>query len=136
MTAPPFVDTNILIYAASRSPQEASKKTRAMGIIAADFTLSAQVLQEFYAVAVRKAEHRLSPRAALEWIERLAEHTCQPLDDLLVREAIRLSRRHKISYYDAAIVAAAERLGAETLYTEDLGHGQSYGPVRAVNPFL
>jgi len=33
-------------------------------------------------------------------------------------------------------LAAAEALDAPTLYTEDLQHGQRYGRVRAVNPFL
>ena len=33
-------------------------------------------------------------------------------------------------------VAAAEVLEAATLYTEDLNHGQRYGKVRAVNPFI
>ncbi len=35
-----------------------------------------------------------------------------------------------------AIVAAAEALGAETLFSEDLNHGQRYGPVQVRNPFL
>jgi predicted nucleic acid-binding protein len=47
-----------------------------------------------------------------------------------------LSERYRINYWDGAILAAAEALGAETLYTEDLGHGQIYGSVRAINPFL
>ncbi|WP_245475942.1 hypothetical protein [Mesorhizobium sp. M7A.F.Ca.US.006.01.1.1] len=34
-----------------------------------------------------------------------------------------------------AIIAAAERLGVKTLYTEDLNHGQAYGSVVAINPF-
>lgn len=38
-------------------------------------------------------------------------------------------------YWDGAIVAAAEVLEADTLYTEDLNDGQLYGRVRAVNPF-
>ena len=46
-----------------------------------------------------------------------------------------VSRRFRIRYWDGAIVAAAEALGAATLYTEDLNNGQLYGSVRAVNPF-
>jgi predicted nucleic acid-binding protein len=37
---------------------------------------------------------------------------------------------------DAALLAAAERLGAPIFCTEDLNHNQFYGSVRAVNPFL
>jgi predicted nucleic acid-binding protein len=54
----------------------------------------------------------------------------------LIEIAIELSWRYRISYWDGAILAAAERLGAEIVYTEDLSHGQTYGPVRVVNPFL
>jgi predicted nucleic acid-binding protein len=34
--------------------------------------------------------------------------------------------RYRISYWDAAIVAAARALGARVLYSEDLNHGQDY----------
>ena len=43
--------------------------------------------------------------------------------------------RHQISYWDAAIIAAAEALGAREFYSEDLNDGQMYGSVRVVNPF-
>jgi predicted nucleic acid-binding protein len=53
-----------------------------------------------------------------------------------VRIAIEKSERFEISYWDAAILAAAEALGAETVYSEDLNAGQRYGRVRVVNPFV
>ena len=49
---------------------------------------------------------------------------------------ISLKDRYRIAYWDAAIVAAARILGAGTLYSEDLNHGQDYDGVRVVNPFL
>ena len=58
------------------------------------------------------------------------------VDADLVREGIRHSIRYQISYWDAALIAAAERLDAPTLYTEDLNHGQLYGSVKVINPFL
>jgi predicted nucleic acid-binding protein len=36
---------------------------------------------------------------------------------------------------DAAIVAAAKRLGANTLFSEDLSDGQQYDGVKVVDPF-
>ena len=45
------------------------------------------------------------------------------------------SSRYMISYWDAAILAAPEALGAQTLFSEDLSDGQQYGGVRVVNPF-
>ena len=53
----------------------------------------------------------------------------------LIVEAVELSLRHGISYWDAAVLAAAEALEAPTLYTEDLNHGQRYGQVLVLNPF-
>jgi predicted nucleic acid-binding protein len=52
-----------------------------------------------------------------------------------VANGIAYSRRYQISYWDGAILAAAERLNAPILYTEDLNHDQTYGSVRVVNPF-
>jgi predicted nucleic acid-binding protein len=49
--------------------------------------------------------------------------------------AIEQSERFAISYSDAAILAAAEALGTNTVYSEDLSHGQQYGSVRVVSPF-
>ena len=68
-------------------------------------------------------------------MEGLELQDCVTVDKTL-RVAIVISLQHRISYWDGAILAAAERLGAEIVYTEDLSHGQPYGPVRVVNPFL
>jgi predicted nucleic acid-binding protein len=40
-----------------------------------------------------------------------------------------------ISYWDAAIIAAARQMGCQTLYTEDLNPGQIYDGVTVINPF-
>ncbi|MEJ2116507.1 MAG: PIN domain-containing protein [Alphaproteobacteria bacterium] len=131
-----FLDTNILLYAASRNLGDLTKKTIAIELIdEKDFGLSAQVLQEFYNVATRKADFRMLPSQALEWIENFEEFPCVPTDVGLVKTAAETSARYRISYWDGAIVAAAEALGASTLYSEDLNHGQTYGSVRVVNPF-
>jgi len=37
--------------------------------------------------------------------------------------------------YHAARVAAAQELGATTLYSEDFSDGQDYDGVRVINPF-
>ena len=59
-----------------------------------------------------------------------------PTDAELIQTAIELRQRFQVSYWDAAIIAAAQRLGAKTIYSEDLSHGQHYGSVQVVNPFL
>jgi len=72
----------------------------------------------------------------MTWIERLCRQPCVPVDPPLVKLGIAIAERYRINYWDGAILAAAEALGAEILYTEDLNHGQMYGSVRAENPFL
>jgi predicted nucleic acid-binding protein len=131
-----FLDTNILLYAASRNPADLEKKKIAIDLMAeARFGLSAQVLQEFYTVATKKADFRMGPDQALEWIETLEEFPCLPVDGGLVKTAAETSVRFRISYWDGAIVAAARAMGAPILYSEDLGHGQSYDGVKVRNPF-
>jgi predicted nucleic acid-binding protein len=132
-----FVDTNILIYAAMARLDAPAKTNRANELIGSEpFAISGQVLAEFYRNVTRKGASPLSPVQALEWIERLSKQVCIPVDATLVRNGILLSERYRIDYWDAAIVAAAEMAGAETLYSEDLNHGQVYGSVMVVNPFL
>jgi len=44
-----FLDTNVLLYSISRAPEEAAKAERARALLEDDdWTLSVQVLQEFY----------------------------------------------------------------------------------------
>ena len=136
MNAKVFFDTNVLVYAAVGTGKDESKRKRALDLIQSeDFGTSAQVLQEFFVTVVRKALRPLSAAQALEWIEQWAAFPCQPIDRELVQIAVGLSERFTISYWDAAILAAAEALGSRIVYSEDLNDGQRYGEVRVINPF-
>ena len=53
-----------------------------------------------------------------------------------MQSALRLKKLHQVSYWDAAILAAAARAGCPTLFSEDLNPGQDFGAIRVVNPFL
>lgn len=99
------------------------------------FGVSAQTLAEFYSIATRKAHVQLPPDQADRWIEFLSSMPFQAVDRGVVERGIDLSRLYGIAYYDAALLAAAERLGAPVFYSEDLNHNQHYGVVRVVNPF-
>jgi predicted nucleic acid-binding protein len=136
MNAKVFFDTNVLVYAAVGTGKDESKRERALDLIQSeDFGTSAQVLQEFFVTVVRKALRPLSAAQALEWIEQWAAFPCQPIDRELVQIAVGLSERFTISYWDAAILAAAEALGSRIVYSEDLNDGQQYCEVRVINPF-
>lgn len=133
MTVDCFLDTNVLVYPVSGAPSEADKKARAREIIARrQFGISGQVLQEFFVTVTRKITQPLSIESAIEVIDDLP---CVHVDPQLVRDGALQAARHQISYWDGAIIAAAERLGAAILYSEDLNDEQTYGSVRVVNPF-
>jgi predicted nucleic acid-binding protein len=131
-----FLDTNVLIYAAQgrHSAQEKFLVARRI-VVEENYGTSAQVLAEFYVNVTRKGDRVLTAEQALKWVRVIARKPCQPVDDHVVLSGIAVSRRYQISYWDGAIIAAAERLGARTVYSEDLNHGQTYGSVTAINPF-
>ena len=132
-----FLDSNVLVYAAARDERTSSKRRRALELIdTAWFGISAQVLQEFYVTVTRKLAVPLSPAHAIEWIEALEAFPCLPVDSTLVKIGTECSVRFQISYWDGAILAAAQCLGAPVLFTEDLNNGQRYGSVTVRNPFL
>lgn len=136
MTVEAVLDTNVLVYAASTAPAEAAKAKVAEALLGTGKVgISGQVLQEFFVTVTRKGAVPMTADEALDWIETLEDLPCVPVDPPLVRLGIDIARRYQISYWDAAVVAATQRLGAPILYTEDLNHGQTYGSVRVVNPF-
>jgi len=141
MIARCFVDTNILVYAARMKNDEPRKSAIANRLIQSErFCLSTQVLEEFY-VASQKSDAGkptaapLSQREAAEWVGWLETFCEVGTDVFLVLQAIETSRNYRISYWDAAIIAAADRVSAAILYSEDLNHGQRYGSVQVMNPF-
>lgn len=136
MTVETFLDSNILIYAAVGRIDAPDKHAVARGLLTTEFGTSAQVLGEFYSNVIRKGDQPLDPAEAKRWVELLARKPFQAMDASSALRAIDLSERYQIRYWDAGILAAAERLGAKTLYSEDLNHGQAYGAVTVINPFI
>jgi predicted nucleic acid-binding protein len=53
-----------------------------------------------------------------------------------VVEALEIVIRHKVPFWDALILEAAERAGASILYSENLARVQRYGAIRIVNPLI
>lgn len=131
-----FVDTNVLLYAVSTNPSEVEKQRAARAILATgQIGFSTQVAQEFFVNATRKLKPPLSSEDAMKFLQELPASQIVDLDFALFQEAVKMHGRFQISYWDAAILAAAKRLGATTLYSEDLSDGQSFDGVQVVNPF-
>lgn len=132
-----FVDTSVLLYAASTDPGERSKARRAREVLdREDLALSVQVLQEFYVQATRPSKvDRLTHVEAARLIEAFLRFPVQEITVPVMQAALRTRDRFQISYWDAAILEAARALGCAVVLTEDLADGQDFGGVRAKNPF-
>lgn len=130
-----FLDTNILLYAASHATAERHKRARARDLLGLDGAgLSVQVLAEFYVNASDKL--KLPEDKVIKVLEALENYPVLPISEAMFWTALTIRRRYQISYWDSAIIAAAAELGCHTLYSEDLSHGQTYNGVRVINPFL
>lgn len=130
-----FFDTNILLYAASGAVNETAKRMVARDLLARDGGgLSVQVLAEFYVNAT--AKFKLPEDKVIRILESLENYPVIPISESVFWSALEIRKRHQISYWDSAIIAAALELGCETVYSEDLNHGQLYAGVRVINPFL
>ena len=132
-----FVDTNVVLYAVSREPDEGSKAERANEILdARDVAFSVQVLQEFYTQATRDSrQNRLTHDQATGIVQTLQLFPTQDTTVALVLAAMETKQRFGISYWDAAIIEAARRLDCPVVLSEDLNDGQDYAGVTVENPF-
>lgn len=132
-----FVDTNVLLYAVSPLPEEADKRRRARDLLRRpDLAVSVQVFQEFYHQAIRPIRPgRLTHDDALAFLGTLLRFPVQDVTLDLFREAVIISHRYQLSYWDGAILAAARALGCEAVYSEDLSAQQDYDGLRVINPF-
>ncbi len=132
-----FVDTNILLYAISRDPQDQRKTMCANDIVdGGDLALSVQVLQEFYVQATRASRpDPLTHRQAALLVESFRRFGVADITADVMLAACATRERFQLSYWDAAILEAARSLGCEVVLSEDLGDGQDYAGVRVENPF-
>jgi len=137
MAADRFLDTNVLLYGYDLDAPK--KRIVAQSLIEEAWTqpgktaISVQVLQEFHVNFIRRG-HSFSEANAL-----LGDFSIWPVVETsiaLLRIGLSLQVRWQVSHWDAMILAAAHASGARELLTEDLNHGQDYGGVRVLNPFL
>ena len=140
MSARFFLDTNIFGYSFDQTA--VAKNRRAAQLIREAVStrkgiVSYQVVQEFFNLALRRFAEPLSVPEAEQYLGAVF----RPLlavqsSPALVSEALRLTDRHRLSWYDSLIVAAAVEGGCGVLYSEDLQHGQRFGQLKVENPFV
>lgn len=133
-----FLDTNVWLYAATGKASHPAKHAAARELIAsAVFAVSGQLIGEFVANVSnpKKMKTPLSRAEIASWLQTMDQFDFIEIDRQIVQSALVGVEKYKIHYWDSALLAQAERFGAQIFYTEDLNHGQLYGSVRVINPF-
>jgi predicted nucleic acid-binding protein len=139
MSARFFLDTNIFVYTFdTRVPSKARKAAELIrkAVDSGEGIVSYQVVQEFFNVALRRFSHPMSVAEAEQYLVTvfrplLAIHSTPGL----FAEALHISGKHRLGWYDSLIVAGAIAGECDVLYSEGLQHGQRIEGLRVENPF-
>jgi predicted nucleic acid-binding protein len=131
-----FFDTNILVYAYSDDPRAAIARALLSEVTTYGGAASVQILNELANVLLRKFK--------LPWdeVDRAIANARRifglvfPITEATHEVAMGISRQHGLSVYDALVVASALEAGCDQLLSEDLQHGQRFGALTIVNPFV
>jgi len=137
MTAPVFVDSNVLLYAlddADQEKQQAAQNWRLALWRSRLGRVSFQVLAEFYVNAVRlrpasRDESRAEIRDLLAWNPVV-------VDAVVLDLGWRFQDRYHLAFWDSLIVAAAKVATCRYLLTEDFQDGQKLDGIEVINPCL
>ena len=132
-----FFDTNILVYSVDEN--DLQKKEIASQLLTDASSsktgiISTQSLQEFYNVAVKKL--KLSKQIAKEYVELFSSRlTVRQVTIPLILNAIDISIKNKLSFWDSLILSSANDNGCIIVYSEDLNNGQIVNGTKILNPF-
>jgi predicted nucleic acid-binding protein len=137
MSAKTFLDTNVLIYAhdvdAGEKHETAKSLLRELWS-ERNGVLSMQVLQEFYVNVTRKIPRPLSKQFARQVVNSYAIW-CVAAAPADISTAFQIEDESRIGFWDALIVAAALKGGADRILSEDLNARQTIAGIRIENPF-
>jgi len=138
MTAPVFVDTNVFVYA--RQAKESIKQPVAAAWIESLWRdqlgrTSIQVLNELYVTLLQKIRPALVEEQAWEAVQVLLAWDPHPVNASITVRARDVARRHRLSWWDSLIVAAAQAQNCAVLLSEDLQDHAVYGSVTVRSPF-
>lgn len=135
-----FLDTDVFAYSFDTTAPAKARKAALLIRRAADSgqgVVSYQVVQEFFNIALRRFPQPMAMAEAEQYLitvfrPLLAIHS----SPALCVEGLRIAAKHRFSWYDSLIVAAALEAQCETLFSEDLQHGREIEGLKIQNPFV
>jgi predicted nucleic acid-binding protein len=130
------LDTNILVYAEGANGPERSERARAILVeLASDeIVIPVQALGELFAVLTRKAHWTAAAAraAVLAWHDSYDTVATSPA---VLFDAMELVTSHRLSFWDAIMLAAATQAGCCLLVSEDMQDGFTWRGATIRNPF-
>lgn len=137
MSAPDFLDTNILIYGYDATDPRKQRTAQSLirRALAGEVITSTQVIAEFAAAFLHKIVPPVRPKDLLAILDALQPIRLIAPDGDTIRRAVEARQRYGVHFYDGMILAAAERAGCKRIWSEDFNSGQRYFGVVAQNPF-
>ncbi|MEO7255444.1 MAG: PIN domain-containing protein [Casimicrobium sp.] len=140
MSGGDFIDSNVFVYTFDLLDDEKrnqAQKTVRAALNSGTGVISYQVVQETLNVLTRKIKTPVSDDLVLNLVERVMQPMWRVMPSVgLFKSALHNQSRYALSFYDALIVAAAQEAGCKRLYSEDMQHGQAFGKLKIVNPFV
>jgi len=130
-----FVDSNIVVYAYSRT--EKDKQAKASSILTNyDCLVSTQVLNEYCNVCIKKNFISISD-IQKDINEILNNCGFYIVNEITINKALFVKNRYGFSYYDSLVVASALECECSILFSEDMQHGQIIeNCLKIINPFV
>jgi predicted nucleic acid-binding protein len=133
MSAKPFFDTSVAIYAVTADPE---RTPYAQELLADGGMISVQVLNEMVSVLRRKFN--------MEWEEvelalTLVHDQCPGCSSMTTKThqaALKIAREYRYHIYDSLLIASALQSGCSVLYSEDMQDGQRIEGLTIRNPFV
>jgi predicted nucleic acid-binding protein len=129
-----FVDTNVFIYAYSKTEPE--KKNIALEILKnQNIIINTQVINEFIWVMNRKFSVQMERLRDLG-VKLLQRFEIALIDQITIKKALDIAIVYKYSYWDSLIIASALENNCSICYSEDMQHGQLIEDrLKVINPF-
>jgi predicted nucleic acid-binding protein len=128
-----FIDSNICIYALNKS--DLAKSEQAIELLKQTPVISPQVLIETYNACSRKLKIATN---ICDQHTLLLTDLCEvfPINEDVIKTAIRFRNKYLFSFLDSCIVAAAFCSDCKILYSEDMQHNFVVeGILTILNPF-
>jgi predicted nucleic acid-binding protein len=128
------LDSNILIYAFGK--QDDKKKEIAKGIISDCEIVSLQAINETLFVLYAKFKF---PVIELETVKNFLVQVfnISEINTSTLSKSLQIMKKYNYSFWDSMMIASALNNQCQTLYSEDMHHGQIIeDKLEIINPFL